>query len=150
MRIAKTVLKNLLIGVIGMSGLSSFCGAAEEGWDAQAGLSLRNYPLGASVSGTVGYGYELWRSSSESGGPEWKYGYIRPSVKLQSSGVVNGATAEVEVFPISIFGFALGQNLSGRNLKPSDDFDCLTTHCGGRLQRSYLRTQAIAAMGSSF
>ncbi len=141
-------------------------GELASGWDAQLGAGLRSYPVGASVHGTAGYNWLLWTQdgakASESNGdsavgsaggsasPQWKFGYLRPLVKLQTSGIVNAATAELEFYPISIFGIAIGENLSGRNLKPADEFDCQLFHCGGRLQRKFVRSQLALAAGPYF
>ncbi len=141
----------------------------ENGFDYGISAGARSYPVGAAAAFIGGYNIHLWTlngasadevvstgnadtpvdAAADSESKNWQIGYLRPNLRLQSSGVVNSATMDLEFFPVKILGIAVGQNLSGRNLKPAD-FDCLDIHCGGRLSRQYYRAQAALGFDKYF
>lgn len=126
--------------------LSLFSLRAEAHWDAQSNFGFRSYPAGAMLTAQGGWSHKLWGTSHEEPGL-WKYGYLRPWLQLQSIGVTSRAAAEIEVFPVSVLGFAAGSALSNRTTDRVDDFNCEWVRCDGGLSRDYLRSIAILGAG---
>lgn len=132
--------------------------SARADWDYQAGFSARTVPFGGSFSGTLGYGKLLWGSDPgpslpiigpPSGEiPNWKFGYIRPSLTLQTIGFTSRSLLELDLFPISIVGITLGQSFHYR-LDRASQFDCSLVNCNGYLSRTYVRAQAIVGVGQT-
>ncbi len=128
-------------------------------WDYQLMFQGRSYTAGAVGQATIGHWFLLWGQSplpslppvgpAEGGSPGWQFGYIRPVVTLQSAGVMNRATVELEFFPISIFGIAVGQ---GMHQRPnfSQQFDCKQVSCSGWLSRTSLRGQFVVGAAGLF
>ncbi len=115
--------------------------------DAQVSLQGRSYPFGLIFGGTAGYSQKLYSGTPEK---KWRYGYVRAAVNAASIGVVNRIGGELQVYPISIFGFSVGQDITFRNFKPQW-IDCATLQCTGRMHRLYLRgLTAIGAKGVTF
>ncbi len=128
-------------------------------WDYQLMFQGRSYTAGAMAQAAFGHWFLLWGQNPlpklppigppESGSPNWQFGYIRPVITLQSAGVMNRATAELEFFPISIFGIAVGQ---GMHQRPnfSQQFDCKLVSCSGWLNRTSLRGQFLVGASGMF
>jgi hypothetical protein len=123
---------------------------SEAGLDYQFNSAGRTYPIAAFFGGQVGWSEILWgeRSPTAVGAPEWRYGYVRPNVQAQTIGLTHRLSAEVEVFPISILGFAVGSNRSIRNLEEYPDFDCKTLVCDGTVNRDHFRVTALSGVGA--
>lgn len=128
------------------------------GTDYGAGVSARSYPLGAIFTGTIGQSFRLWNQDPFPGEDErpqgspapWRYGFLRGSLTAQSIALVSRVSTEIEVYPISIWGVAMGAGANWRSATSSDLFDCQVVQCGGVLWKSWLRTQAVAAAGPLF
>ena len=107
------------------------------------GLASNN-PLGLVLSAGLAYNQKVWDDSTEK---FWMYGYIRPKVAFDTSFLVNTASAEIQVFPISIFGFTLGSNYAYRSVEDSPDFSCDLYNCRGEMHRNYFRVNANLGAG---
>lgn len=121
-------------------------------------MGIRSYPFGAIATGQVGYGFLLWGPSPmeilpaagpPAKPPDWKFGFTRLWANIQTIGLVNRASAEWEVFPVSIFGLAVGQGGHAR-VDQSSIFDCAVNQCGGFFGRTYLRSQLIVGAKGLF
>lgn len=134
---------------------------ARADWDFQYGIMGRSYTLGAVTQANIGHGFLLWGENplphlpkvgprQDGGPPIWKYGYLRPAIYAQSAGVMNRLTAELEFFPISIFGIALGQGIHQRP-QFSRQWDCDNAiSCKGWLARTTLRAQMVLGAAGFF
>jgi len=105
----------------------------------------RSYPVALSFIGTIGYGQKLWGSES---GP--LYGYIRPSAYVQTSGVINGAGVQLDIFPVSFLGFYGGSKKIKRGTDELGSFNCLTTICNGTMTRNYIGSKLGLAFKNVF
>lgn len=133
----------------------SLAGVAEEAcadWDLQYGVQGRSYSPGGVAQASIGHWFLIWGENPmpklpeigppEDGTPSWQFGYIRPAVYFQTAGLMNRATAEIEFFPVSIIGFAIGQGFHSRpNI--SSQFDCKSVQCHGWLNRTSIRAQMV-------
>lgn len=125
------------------------------GFDSQAGVIARNYPIGARASVTGGYTATLWADDPLPDPdpevfapvPAWRYGYVRPVISLDSSYVISRGSAEVEFFPISVFGLAAGTSVASRGGFDFPDFDCERISCDGTLRKKHLRSQLVLGAG---
>lgn len=104
----------------------------------------RSYPLALSFVGTMGYGHKLWGSDS---GP--LYGYVRPSVTVQTSGVINGIGAQIDLFPVSFLGFYAGAKKIFRNTDDLGSYDCAVVVCDGTVNRNYFGAK-LGLAGAGF
>ena len=116
-------------------------------WDLNSSFQTRTKPFGLAVNTTAGLDTLLWGQKSSPG--DFMYGYLRPSLKVQTSGVVNSYDARLEVFPISIFGMALGQQQSVR-LKNFSSVNCVGNICQGAVRRDYFRTSLVLGYANFF
>ncbi|EQC49389.1 hypothetical protein M899_1597 [Bacteriovorax sp. BSW11_IV] len=98
--------------------------------DTRLGASARSYPSGAAIEGEFGYGQKIWDKD------KILYGYIRPFVHLKSSLLVNSASAGVEFFPISFFGFSYTRMQGHRTLKEVQGRDCKATNCSSSVGKN--------------
>lgn len=112
-----------------------FSQKAEAMIDYSADTLVRSFPLGGYVKGLFGKSFLLWKKKH----PKIPifYGFIRPSLGLKSSAIVNGAIAQIDIYPISILGLYTGKELVLRNTTKLDTFDCDTTLCNGQINRDY-------------
>ncbi|MGK5087766.1 hypothetical protein WDW86_09425 [Bdellovibrionota bacterium FG-2] len=100
--------------------------------------------LATQVSG--GFEVPLWGEKTPT---NFFYGYLRPTAKLQSSGFVSLEETALEIFPVSFFGFSIGQFTSVRNTK-LDTQDCSISECRGRLSRGYVENRAAFGYANVF
>jgi len=114
-------------------------------WDANFDFSARTYPFGAAIGVEGGYGVPIWGDTAE-----YKYGYTRVGGRLQSSGVVNTLTGQVEVFPISFWGLQLKSGWGHRQLDDISTLDCTRLECSGSLSRTSLGSPLFWAAGPFF
>jgi hypothetical protein len=70
------------------------------------------------------------------------YGFARPVLRLQSSGLVNLYDLRVDLFPISFAGLSLGHSESLRSYD-AQKIDCDKVECRGTLKRNYLRVASV-------
>jgi hypothetical protein len=111
-------------------------------WDESYNFEGRINPsLSSTANAEYGYNAVLY------GEPESSilYGLIRPNVKFTTIGIYNGAQAEIEVFPISFFGFKAGSSAYS-NASEYSVPDCETLRCIGGFYYNY--TSAHIALGA--
>jgi len=99
----------------------------------------RSYPLGIALKPEVGYSHALWKVD------QVKYGYIRPSLSTQLSGLVNYGTIKVDLFPISFFGFSFEATRGKRSLEKAQNTDCEIISCEGVLSKSSITNKLALA-----
>ncbi len=96
--------------------------ASEKGkkptYDLRFETFARSLPIGAYARAEIGYSIPLW----EHRGP--LYGFVRPFGQLQTSALVNSATAGLEVFPVSFLGFYAAKSFMVRSLNELDQVEC--------------------------
>ena len=114
---------------------------AEIAWDAKASLNARSYPIGIQAVGSLGLGAPLWGRTDT-----WKYGFARVGLNAATSAVVNRVGIEAQLHPVSILGFSAGYDTGERSFSPRF-LDCAAVECLGRVDRAYLKVQAIGAAG---
>lgn len=133
-----------LVFLISISNFNSAQAAVtNSGLDYLVKAGGQTYPLGGLITGQAGYGIKLWEGAPPDEGPQWKYGYLRPTIELQTAGTVNRASAGLEIFPISILGISGGYGLSQRALSYVQDFDCAQVMCNETLSYSYLQANLM-------
>ncbi|MFZ4714255.1 MAG: hypothetical protein ACOYL6_11100 [Bacteriovoracaceae bacterium] len=106
---------------------------------------VRTYPVGFFAAGTAGESYKLWGQDGE----KVKYGFVRASGTLQTSGVVNSVMGQVDFYPISFLGFYAGKDYTHRNFDVFT-FDCTKLTCRGRMDRDYVGTRLALAYKDIF
>jgi hypothetical protein len=106
----------------------------------------RSYPLGLAAAGIAGYGVPVWGNPGKG---QVMYGYLRPVVKLQSSGTVQNTEARIDLYPISFAGISLGVNPTYR-LANFVSIDCSALKCKGLLNRSYARANLMLGLSGFF
>jgi hypothetical protein len=110
-------------------------------FDFNAGLQGRTLPgLGAELYADSGYNFVFWGKKEEP--KDILYGLVRPSFGVSTSGVINSVKAELEVFPISIIGFAVGRQILHSNYE-FPFFDCEEVTCRGEYLRNYVETKMV-------
>jgi len=134
------------IGVIAVWSalVFTFCGSsfgAELAWDAKGSLNGRSYPIGIQAVVSLGLGAPVWGRTDT-----WKYGFVRLGVNAATSAVVNRIGIEAQIHPVSILGFSAGYDTGERSFSPRF-LDCANFECLGRVDRAYVKAQAIGAAG---
>lgn len=110
-------------------------------FDLTGGIQGRTLPaLGAELYADSGYNQLLWGKKEQP--KDFLYGLIRPSLGVSTSGVINSVKGEIEVFPISILGFAVGRQYVHSNFD-FNFFDCEEITCKGEFQRNYVETKMV-------
>lgn len=117
-------LKLLLLFFLPMSAMAS--------WDLSAEQLLRTFPTGLYLKSTAGYSKKFWQ-----GDQPFLYGYIRPAITLQTSGLVNVGKAHVDFNPISFINLNFGKAYTKRNIAKISNFDCAQVICRGSLSRTF-------------
>ncbi|MBT3982569.1 MAG: hypothetical protein HOE90_14520 [Bacteriovoracaceae bacterium] len=131
------------------SFLSSYTFAKSE-MDYNAQVMTRSFPVGFFTAGNIGRGFTLWKTNRLPHGRlnPW-YGYIRPSATVQSSGLVNGGRVEVDLMPVSFFGFYVGKDITYRNIDMGP-FNCEAEYCDGRINRTYIGSKFAITVKNFF
>ncbi|MBC7456821.1 MAG: hypothetical protein H7235_00985 [Bdellovibrionaceae bacterium] len=118
---------------------------AEAFFERQVSGAASNRPLGLVLTVGIAYNYKIWDDSETT---FWKYGYIRPKVTYDTSFLVNTAMTELQVYPVSIFGFAVGSSYAYRSVKKNEEYDCDQVSCKSELHRNYFRTNLNLGAGN--
>lgn len=114
-------------------------------YDLSAGFGARSYPgLGAEGFAEFGYNQLLY---GDAPGKGIFYGLIRPSLKVASSAVINSYDAKIEVYPISIIGFAAGHQYIKSDFEDFNFYDCDEVRCKGDLKKDYVHMRAVLGYG---
>lgn len=115
-------------------------------WDYSAGFGARSLPFGAAARADAGYNALFWGDPAPG---EFRYGFFRPRVMIQSSGLVSRAEAALAVHPISFVSLQAGAWHSQR-FTTFDTIDCTSVDCKGSLSAGFLSASAAVAYGSLF
>jgi len=121
--------------------------AFAEGWDYSCGAGIRTLPFGSSAFGSLGYGKIFW--GEKEGADSYKYGYFRPGVRVQSSGLTNRAEAFLDFYPISFLGFSVG-HYEGVRFTDTRTVNCVTAECRGLIGSSFVRSKFLAGYARFF
>lgn len=114
-------------------------------FDLSVGTGARTYPgFGFEGFGEIGYNQLLY---GDAPGKGIFYGLIRPSLRLASSAVINSYDAKLEVYPISIIGFAAGHRFIKADFEDFPAFDCDEIRCSGELKKDYVHMRAVLGFG---
>jgi hypothetical protein len=109
--------------------------------DLSYGVQGRTLPsLGAEFYADSGYNQMLWGKKETP--KDVIYGLIRPSLGASTSVVVNSLKGEIELFPISFLGFAVGRQYLNSNFD-FPFFDCEKVTCKGEYQRNYIESKMV-------
>jgi hypothetical protein len=130
--------------------LASTASAADGVLDYSAGAGLRTMPWGSAAGFDVGYGFLVWGARTpgqEASSP--LFGYARPYLRVQSSGVVNRADFGLQVFPISVLGFGVNQGFVQRATELAT-IDCAAVECEGKLLKTRLSAHLTLGYGPAF
>ncbi|MEK6607992.1 MAG: hypothetical protein AABZ30_10055 [Myxococcota bacterium] len=131
---------------LGLVALLFAASARADGWDFAAGGGARLLPAAAAGYARAGYGKLLWGARRPG---DFRYGYVRPTLTLQTSAVVNRVDAAVAVHPISFVGLAAG-HMGSLRLIDTRDVDCDAVACRGLLGTSYLAGHLALGAGRFF
>lgn len=93
----------------------------KEAFDLRYEGFVRTNPIGAYARAEAGYSFGIWDANHPKAP---LYGFVRPMVQFQTSGLINSANAFFEFYPISFFGFYVGKSFMRRDLKKLDNYDC--------------------------
>ena len=121
-----------------------FAEVPHEGFDAKTSASLQTYPFGAMTTVGAGYAVSIWKGNDELEDNFWKYGYTRVAAKLQTAAVTNRLTAEIEFYPISIFGLGGGGGIDARNYHKFSGVDCNNLMCDHTIDFKFVNAQLVA------
>lgn len=102
--------------------------------------SLRTYTKGVAVVSDAGYGYKFWEKD------KIMYGYIRPSINLQTSILVNYASAQLDFYPVSFIGFYAGKSIGAKSIDELQGIDCKSIKCDGGVSKNYYGTNIALAL----
>ncbi len=103
-------------------------------WDGLLRTIYRSYPRAAVVEAEGGMGFKLWQHDSNA----LLYGYVRPNINFQTSVVTNKVRLQIDIFPISFFGFVVGIEWNKRDYEKFSGFTCSTVNCSGQIRRSFI------------
>jgi hypothetical protein len=104
----------------------------------------RSYPTGAAIEINSGAALPLWMAGGI------LYGYVRPSASFQTSGVTNQLRLQLDLFPISFFGFSVGMDWNKRNYEKFSTFDCDSVNCSGQVRRTFVAHKMALAYRKVF
>ncbi len=110
--------------------------------------AARSYPFGLIFSGKLGLNHIIWGEKKDQN--SFFYGYLRPSFYWQTIGVVNRVGVELDLYPVSFFGFHVG-SAYGARFKDSDYFECgKDVNCRGSVSRNYIKSRLALGYGDLF
>jgi hypothetical protein len=110
-------------------------------FDLSMGTQGRTLPsFGAELYAESGFNQLLWGKKNEP--KDVLYGLIRPSLLVSSSAVINSVKGELEIFPISFLGFAVGRQIIHSNYN-FPFFNCSTIACQGEFVRNFVETKMV-------
>jgi hypothetical protein len=131
-------LVGLLLALI--APLSVHAGQYDLEMDAKLG-----YPLSAGVSIWGGYNELIWGDAKQG----YMYGYVRPHARLFTAGVGHRVELRADIYPISFFGFTLGEVVVIRHTNQGS-FNCDAVVCKGVSYRSFVENNLKLAYGNVF
>lgn len=115
-------------------------------FDLSFNASGRTYPsAGGEIGLESGYNQLLW---GEGNPKNPLYGFIRPVIKLSSSGVINTAEGRLEFYPVSFLGFVKKYQTVKSDYDQFSFYDCDDVNCKGLIKRdSTIMKLALGAFG---
>jgi hypothetical protein len=116
------------------------------GWrpDTSVAVIGRTYSAGLLVTPAVGYSYLLWGDPASG-----LFGFVRPNVSAPLSSSSYSGRAELEIFPVTFFGFSGGRTWLHRFATATGQ-DCTLGQCLGDMSSSDLNVRALFKVGSVF
>lgn len=163
--------KYVLLSVLVVSIFATNVATAND-WDYSAGMrAMGGAVFGGGLSGTVGYTFSLWGVDNARGPSsfiaksiqpvqvpapaqqfKWYYGYIRPSVSLETAGIFNRPSVQVDFFPVRFAGFTLGQAASFMPLHVTSNafVDCNYYQCSGTFFDTFAAFKTGIGLGKFF
>lgn len=111
-------LKHLFLVLVLISSVSA---KEKEGFDLRYEAFARTNPIGAYARAEAGYSFGIWDAKNAKAP---LYGFVRPMVQFQTSGLINSVNTFLEFYPISFFGLYVGKSFMRRDLSKLDNFDC--------------------------
>ncbi len=138
-------MRYILVILFLFSGAVKVSAFFERGLSAAAGSN----PKGANINASLAYNQLLWDGRSQNDESRfWKYGYLRPKVYYETSYVINTVSAELQVYPISIFGGSVGYKNSDRAVKSLELYECDKVNCQGQVTKSFYNLNLNLGYGS--
>ncbi len=108
--------------------------------DFSSGGAFRSYPgLGAEAYGEAGYNRKIW----DKGGVF--YGFMRPSLRLQTSGVINSIDTRFEFNPISFLSVTSGYQYIRSDFEGFNFYNCDKVRCSGDMSKRYFELKGALA-----
>ena len=115
--------------------------AAPTKFDFNGGIQGRTLPsFGAELYADSGYNFLMWGKKEQP--KDVLYGLIRPSFGASTSGVINSIKGELEIYPISIYGFAIGRQILHSNYN-FPFLNCDQVACTGEYVRNYVENKMV-------
>jgi len=142
MNLKKKVLSCVLLGLM-VSGFAQ----AKGDWDANAYISAREFGFIPKLD--VGYNVPLWGKTPKADDKTVKdvmYGYVRPSVRLHSVGLINGAHVKVDLYPISALQIGFGKKYS-HVTSEMKTYDSTQVNNKGMFKSTIMRARLIFPLG---
>ncbi len=93
--------------------------------------SFRSYPIGTAITAEIGKGFKFYEKN------KILYGYLRPAINVQSSALINQASAQIDFYPVSFLGFYAGRGIGAKSTKKLQGFDCDVIKCDGGVSKTY-------------
>lgn len=118
------------------------------GLDYNASLGFRTLPIASFLSVDAGYSMPVWGDWATKS--NFKYGYLRPAVRLISAVIVNAVDARVTFRPISFIGLTAGAMQMSRFRDKVNNVNCDITECRGDLRSTYSQFDLALASGDFF
>jgi len=109
-------------------------------------LLARSYPISATLTAKLGYGFTVWGTS---GMDSPLYGYIKPEIKFSTLGTYNSGLVQLKVFPISFLGVIVGAE-SVSNTSEYRAFDCVLYRCLGKSWQTFVEGNLALGYGPVF
>lgn len=108
-------------------------------WDFSLAAGIRSFPIGAGVGGSAAFNHLLWGNKTKN---SIAYGYLRPSVGVSTSGMVNKGGLKVELSPIAPLVLSSGYQLESTNTK-LETIDCNVFGCNHSLRKNFLSASFV-------
>ncbi len=134
----------ILLFFFGFGGTPVFA----SGWDYSAGFGSRSLPFGAAFNGQLGWNEVLWGDSASKS--PFGHGLLRPSVRMQTSGLTTSGEAKLGFYPIPILGVNAGWSASYRNIAGLHTLSCELYECRGLLTGQFIQPRAVVGYAGAF
>ncbi len=118
--------------------------------DYSVAMGARSFPFGGAVIGEVGYGKIIWDRTQEPNAPQFLFSFIRPSLRVSTSGIVQRFEPKIEFYPIAPLGISVGYLGQMRLADTGVGYACTTEVCRGYVGTPYMKMRAIFGAGPWF